>query len=150
MDVSTSSKSDSTGGEREGRGVEVEGWRDGGMEGWRDGGVEWWRDGMVEGWRDGVNVAYHLGLLPVTLSAVLLSLKLPRSWRLFQTGREGGEKERKGGKREGVEKGEGGREEGRKEKELEELLCGAQSYRHEMQLNSLPQGEWSGGGAQRH
>ena len=114
MDVSTSSKSDSTGGEREGRGVEVEGWRDGGMEGWRDRGVEWWRDGMVEGWRDGVNVAYHLGLLPVTLSAVLLSLKLPRSWRWFQTGREGGEKERKGGKREGVEKGEGGRKEGKK------------------------------------
>ena len=76
--------------------------------------VEGWNGGGMEGWRDGVNVAYHLGLLPVTLSAVLLSLKLPRSWRLFQTGREGGEKERKGGKREGVEKGEGGRKEGKK------------------------------------
>ena len=112
--------------ESEGRGEKE------GREG-REGG-EGWRGGRGVERRNEVNVAYHLALLSVTLSVALLSLKLPRSWRWFQTGRERGVERRKKGER--------------KEKELEELLCGTPSYRHEM--NSLPQEEWSGAAAQRH
>ena len=64
----------------------------------------------MEGRRRGVNAAYHLAVLSVSLSAVLLSLKLPHSWRWFQTGRKGG---REGGR-------EGGKEGRNEEKEVEE------------------------------
>ena len=124
----------------------MEGWRDGGIEGWNGGGMEWWRDGGMEGWSEcrlplGTPACNSLRSTPLFKTTTFM--EVVSNW-------EGGRGEGKEGRKKGGSGKGGGREEGRKEKELEELLCGTQSYRHEMQLNSLPQGEWSGGGAQRH